>query len=262
MFAVVAGLSGQYAFDAVTKAFDRTGATIPPALAAVELTRETEQVLSAGPRMMNAATEEEVERLWKLATDDLKNVDRLVDRLRTAAIDPRALDGLSSDVLETADTLSRLKEAAIERVRAATRRDKLLNDTFSAYRDFGTAWSRSFADLQSQVLQLRTTLSLASSTQERRSAIDRFDLAVATLLSLEQIQREAGLAYEFVTRGASSSDDAHSAMCDPQRSDDNAGCNSNGVGHSRWRRFRRDGPSFTTCRLNALRAALPPSENA
>jgi adenylate cyclase len=42
MFTVVAGLSGHYAFNAVTQALDRTGATIPPALAAVELTRETE----------------------------------------------------------------------------------------------------------------------------------------------------------------------------------------------------------------------------
>ena len=37
-------------------------------------------------------------------------------------------------------------------------------------------------------------------------AIDRFDLAVATLLSLEQIQREASQAFEFVARGASIDD--------------------------------------------------------
>jgi hypothetical protein len=142
MFAVVAGLSGYYAFNAVTKALDRTGATIPPALAAVELTRESEQVLAAGPRMLNARTDDEVERIWTLATGDLKNVDSLVDQLRTATIDPRVLDGLSSNVLKLRDTLSQIKETAIERVRAATRREKLLNDTFSAYRDFGTAWSR------------------------------------------------------------------------------------------------------------------------
>ena len=157
MFSVVAGLSGHYAFNAVTKALDRTGATIPPALAAVELTRESEQVLAAGPRMLNARTDDEVERIWTLATGDLKNVDSLVDQLRTATIDPRVLDGLSSNVSKLRDTLSQIKETAIERVRAATRREKLINDTFSAYRDFGTAWSRNFAELQSQVLQLRTT---------------------------------------------------------------------------------------------------------
>ena len=37
-------------------------------------------------------------------------------------------------------------------------------------------------------------------------AIDRFELAVATLLSLEQIQREASQAFEFVARGASVDD--------------------------------------------------------
>jgi adenylate cyclase len=208
MFSVVAGLSGHYAFTAVTKALDRTGATIPPALAAVELTREREQILAAGPRMLSAKTAEEVERLWTLATSDLKNVDSLVDQLRTATIDPTALDELSSNVSRLRNTLSQFKEIAIERVRAATRRERLINDTFAAYRDFGTAWNRKFAELQSQVLQLRNTLSLASSAQERRSAIDRFDLAVATLLSLEQIQREAGLVYEYVTRGASIEDGA------------------------------------------------------
>jgi signal transduction histidine kinase/DNA-binding response OmpR family regulator len=104
------------------------------------------------------------------------------------------------------ETLSHLKETAIERARAATRREKLANDTFSTYRDFVTAWNRNFAELQSQVLQLRTALSLASTPQERRSAIDRFDRAVATLLSLEQIQREAAQAFEFITRGASIED--------------------------------------------------------
>ena len=207
MFSVVAGLTGHYAFNAVTKALDRTGATIPPALAAVELSRASEQVLSAGPRMLNAGTDAEIDRLWDLATDDLKNVDKLVDQLRTATVDPKALDGLSSNVVKLRGTLSQIKGTAIDRVRAATRRDKLLDDALSAHRDFGTAWNRKFAELQSKVLQLRTSLSLASSPQERRSAIDRFDLAVATLLSLEQVQREAGQAYEVATRGASLEDD-------------------------------------------------------
>jgi adenylate cyclase len=206
MFAVVAGLSGQYAFDAVTKAFDRTGATIPPALAAVELTRETEQVLSAGPRMMNAATEEEVEGLSRLAASDLSNVGRLVDQLRSATIDPKVLQDLLSNVARLRDNLAHLKTAAGERVQAANRRERLTIDTFAAYREFGTAWNRNFADLQGQVLQLRNSLSQASTPQERGVAIDRFELAVSTLLSLEQIQREAGLVFEFAARGASAQD--------------------------------------------------------
>jgi hypothetical protein len=62
MFAVVAGLSGRYAFTEFTKALDRTEATIPPALAAVELTRESEQVLAAGPRLLNVQTSNERSR--------------------------------------------------------------------------------------------------------------------------------------------------------------------------------------------------------
>ena len=89
MLTVVAGLSGHYAFNAVTKALNRTGATIPPALAAVELTRVTEQVLSSGPRMLDATSEDEVRQYSDKASSDLKTVTQLVDRIRNTAIDPR-----------------------------------------------------------------------------------------------------------------------------------------------------------------------------
>jgi len=79
MFTVVAGLSGHYAFNEVARALDRTGLTIPPALAAVELTRETDQVLSAGPRMLNARSEDEVRSFSGTASSTLKAVSRLVD---------------------------------------------------------------------------------------------------------------------------------------------------------------------------------------
>lgn len=206
MFAAVAGLSSYYSFNEVTKALDRTGATVPPALAAVELARESEQILSVGPRMLRSKSSEDVERLSQLALLDLENLVNRVEQLRTAAIERSVLNGLFSNVGKLRDNLTNLKVAAIERVEAATRREKLINDTFSAYSEFATAWNRNFVELQSQVLQLRNTLSLASTTQERRSAIDRFDLAVATLLSLEQVQREAGQAFESVTRGAAIDD--------------------------------------------------------
>lgn len=206
MFTVVAGLTGQYAFNAATKALDRTGAAIPPALSALELTRNTEEVLSAGPRMMSGASEEEVQRLSTEATSDLDNVARLVDQLRARANDPGALDGLLSKVSKLRDNLNNLRNAALERVQAANHREKLTTDMFAAYRDFGTAWNQHFGGLQGQVLQLRNSLSQASTPQERRVAIDRFELAVSTLLSLEEIQREAGQVFEFATRGASARD--------------------------------------------------------
>ena len=99
-----------------------------------------------------------------------------------------------------------LKATAIERVQATTRRETLTNEMFSAYRAFIGAWNQHFAELQSQVLQLRNSLSLASTPQERRVAIDRFDPSVSTLLSLEQIQREASQTFEFVAWGVAMDD--------------------------------------------------------
>jgi len=206
MFAVVSGLAGHYAFNTVTAGLDRTSATLPPALAAVELAGESDQVLSAGPRMMNARAEDEIERVFALASADLRSVRKTVDEFRNSAIDSKSLDELSSHVSRVSDNLALLRTTAIERVRATTRREALTNETFVAYRDFIRAWNRHFADLQGQVLQLRNSMSLASTPQERRVAIDRFDRAVSTLLSLEQIQREAAQAFEFVARGASMDD--------------------------------------------------------
>jgi adenylate cyclase len=206
MFAVVAGLSGRYAFTEFTKALDRTEATIPPALAAVELTRESEQVLAAGPRLLNVQTSNAVETLSAEATSDLENVRRLVAQLRTTSLESGALADFSSTILKLGDNLLQLKTISLERVNAASHREKLVSDTFDAYRQFGLAWNRQYAELQSQVLQLRNALNLASTPQERRSAIDHFDQAVATSLSLEQVQREAGLVFEFLTRATSVDD--------------------------------------------------------
>ena len=91
MFAVASGLAGHYAFNAVTAALDRTNATIPPALAAVELARQSEQVLSAGPRMMTARTEGEVEGLFTFASNDLAAVRKSVDEFRNNAINPQKI---------------------------------------------------------------------------------------------------------------------------------------------------------------------------
>jgi adenylate cyclase len=203
MFTVVAGLGGLYTFNEVVKVLNRTGATIPPALAAVELTRVTEQVLSSGPRMLDATSEDEVKRHSDTASSDLKTVSRLVDQLRTTAIDPDALDQLSSNVTTLSENLSKLKTVAIERVQSTNHRVKLRNDVFSAYGNFSIAWKQDFSNLQDKVLRLRNTLSLTAPSEDRRVAIDRFDLAVATLLSLEEIQREASEAFEFAVRGAS-----------------------------------------------------------
>jgi signal transduction histidine kinase/CheY-like chemotaxis protein/HAMP domain-containing protein len=206
MFTVAAGLTGHYTFNEVTRALDRTGATIPPALAAVELARETAEVLSAGPRMLNARNQGEVERLSKSAAGDLTAVRRLVDELRGTTVGPDVLDDLSSSVAKLGDNLSQLERAALERVRAASRKVKLTNEIFAAYTDFGSAWNRIFFDLQGQVLRLRNSLSLASTPEQRRVAIDRFELAVSTLLSLEQIQREASQVFETVAQGSSVDD--------------------------------------------------------
>jgi signal transduction histidine kinase len=56
------------------------------------------------------------------------------------------------------------------------------------------------------MLQLRNTIDVASNSQERRAAINLFELAAATLLSLEQIEREATFVFEFLTRAANTED--------------------------------------------------------
>jgi PAS domain S-box-containing protein len=203
MFAVVAGLTGQYAFNEVRKALDRTKGTIPPALAAVELARESEQVLAVGPRMLSARTDDEVKRRSMAASDGLVNIGRLVDELRATIVDPLDTERLTSYVTNLRSNLSQFEVVASERVRAAIRREKLVNDTFAAYHEFRTAWGQHYAELQGNVLQLRNKIDAASNSQERQAAINRFELAADTL---EQIEREASVVFEFLTRAANTED--------------------------------------------------------
>jgi PAS domain S-box-containing protein len=203
MFAVVAGLTGQYAFNEVRKALDRTKGTIPPALAAVELARESEQVLAVGPRMLSARTDDEVKRRSMAASDGLVNIGRLVDELRATIVDPLDTERLTSYVTNLRSNLSQFEVVASERVRAAIRREKLVNDTFAAHHEFRTAWGQHYAELQGNVLQLRNKIDAASNSQERQAAINRFELAADTL---EQIEREASVVFEFLTRAANTED--------------------------------------------------------
>jgi PAS domain S-box-containing protein len=70
-------------------------------------------------------------------------------------------------------------------------------------------WRPRFADLRTQVVRLqRAMTSAAAGAEERRTALDQFDQAMVALLALDQIQREAGNAFELISRAANASEPA------------------------------------------------------
>jgi signal transduction histidine kinase/CheY-like chemotaxis protein/HAMP domain-containing protein/putative methionine-R-sulfoxide reductase with GAF domain len=127
-------------------------------------------------------------------------------------------------VRSTSDVITQLNKnldlmwlAWSDGIAAAVQKKRAISETLAAYRQFGEIWRPRFADLRSQVLRLqRSMTSAASNPQEQRDALDRFDQAMVDLLSLDQIQREAGAAFELIIRAADASATAELDALEPQ----------------------------------------------
>jgi hypothetical protein len=222
LFVIAAGVAGLYALREVGQTLDRiTLKTVPAALDAHELSRKTEKIVAAGPALVNAADASEVEAVSSRASGQLVDASTTLAHLRAANLDAAALDEIGDVLANLGEHLSLMRSARLDGIAAADQKRQVIADTFAAYRQFGAIWQPRFADLHSQVLRLqRAMTSVDSAVQERRNAVDQFDQAMVDLLALDQIQREASIAFELIIRAADASEPAEidAATLQAQRS--------------------------------------------
>jgi PAS domain-containing protein len=210
LFVVIAAAAGLYALREVEQTLDRiTLKSVPVALDARELSRESEKIVGAGPALVNASDAAEVEALSSRASGQLVDTSTIVAHLRAADLDPGALDEIGDVMTRLEQNLSLMRSAALDAIAAAAQRHRAIGETLAAYRQFGSVWRPRFADLRTQVVRLqRAMTSAAAGAEERRAALDQFDQAMVALLALDQIQREAGNAFELISRAANASEPA------------------------------------------------------
>jgi adenylate cyclase len=200
LLVIIAAGAGLYAFSLSGAAFDQvTEESVPAAVAALDLSRQSEVIVAAGPALLNSGSAGEIKSLSKTARDQLMGASTLLAQLEKAQRDQTSLAEIRKVMLALEGNFSRLEATMIETVDAASRTRLTVKEAFDAYQDFSSIWGPRFNDLQTRITQLR---------QAKASADDFGELeeAMLALLSLQRIQHEAGVAFEQVIRNADTGD--------------------------------------------------------
>jgi adenylate cyclase len=218
LFVVVAAAAGLYALREVEESLDRiTLKTVPVALEARELSRKSEIIFGVGPALVNAGDANEIEELSSRASGQLVDVTTILAHLRAANLDPGALVEISYVTAQLGEDLSLIRSVGLDGIAAADQKRRAISETLAAYRQFGNIWRPRFADLNTQIVRLQRAMTSADvGPEERRAALDQFDQAMVALLALDQIQREAGNAFELISRAANASDTAEIVSLEAQ----------------------------------------------
>jgi signal transduction histidine kinase len=191
--------------------------TVPVALDARELWRKSEKIIGVGPALINASDAKEAEALSSRLRDELGDTSTILARLRDTSLDLGPLDEIGDMMTQLNKNLDLMWLAWSDGIAAADQKRRAISETLAAYRQFGNIWRPRFADLRSQVLRLKGAMTSAdSAAQERRTAVDQFDQAMVDLLSLDQIQREAGGAFELIIHAADVSEPTAIDTLEPQ----------------------------------------------
>jgi adenylate cyclase len=207
LFVIAAAAAGLYGLREVGQTLDRiTVETVPAVLGAHELSRNAQKILAAGPALANAADANEVEAVSSPASGQLVDASTTLSHLRAEQLDPVALREIGGVLAKFGEHLESIRSARLDAIAAVDQRKRVIADTFAAYRQFSAVWQPRFADLRSQVLGLeRAMTSPDAPAQQRRDAVDKFDQAMVDLLSLDQVRREAGVAFEMIMRATGAS---------------------------------------------------------
>jgi len=208
LFVVAAAAAGLYALREVEQTLDRiTLKTVPLALDARELWRKSEKIIGVGPALLNASDTEEAGALSSRLRDELADTSIILARLRDASPELGPLEEMGDVMTQLNKNLDLMWLAWSDGIAAADQKKRAISETLAAYRQFGNIWRPRFADLNTQIVRLRRAMTSAGAgPEERRAALDQFDQAMVSLLALDQIQREAGNAFEVISRASNASE--------------------------------------------------------
>ncbi len=203
-FAVIAAIVGNYAFYAIGNALhDMTEKSIPPAIVSLELAQRTERILAVGPTLLGVSSAEELVTATSALDQEFKEAAQLISELSSKGLSDKELTEIKTVFVQVTANFDALKAAVQKRIASADRKATLVRDAFDSYNQFRTIWTPRFEDLKRHILLLQRTLDATrSSPEERLAAFDRLNSALRDLTPLEQVQQEAGIAFEALLRAA------------------------------------------------------------
>jgi PAS domain S-box-containing protein len=138
-FAVLAAAAGTYAFRQVAQVLERiTEQRVPSALAALELSRQAERIVTAAPALLNAHSQEQLREVSSEITAEVDRLEALLGQVRGGAVDVAALAAMEPPVAGLRRNLAALDGLIAQRLDVSGRKDELLqrlsNTTVTAQR--------------------------------------------------------------------------------------------------------------------------------
>jgi len=203
LFVVVAAAGGLYAVGEVEQSLVRTRRTVPSALDARELLRKSEKIIRIGPTLASATSTTEVEALSTRLRDELDETSTILARLRDTSLDLDPLNEIEEVMIQLNKNLDLMWLAWSDGNDAAERNSRAVGAAFTAYRQFSNLWQPKFYELNTKLVRLQGVKTSADAgPEEKRAAADQFDKIAGTLLTLDQLVRNAGEAFELINRAA------------------------------------------------------------
>ncbi|HEX2137053.1 MAG TPA: response regulator [Microvirga sp.] len=138
-FAVLAAAAGTYAFRQLAQVLDRiTEQRVPSALAALELSRQAERIVTAAPALLAAHSQQQLRDASAQISAEVQRLEALLDRVRGGAVEAEALAAMEPPVDGLRRNLAALDGLVARRLDVSERRAELLqrlsNTTASAQR--------------------------------------------------------------------------------------------------------------------------------
>jgi signal transduction histidine kinase/DNA-binding response OmpR family regulator len=204
LFVIAAAAAGLYALRAVEESLRKiTVETVPPALAAAELSRDAESIVATASTVANATDAKEVDARSAETLNRLGSASNQLVVLSLAGLDVDMLDEIKGVFDELGDNVSDIQSATLARIGIEEKEKALVDDVLSARHQLSQELAPKLARLHGDVAQLRRIIaSPATAFDARRTALDRLDKAIAAVATLERIQSEAGTAFELLIRAS------------------------------------------------------------
>jgi signal transduction histidine kinase len=207
-FAILAAVAGLVAFVVARRALDDMTATrLPETLGAMEMMRHSERLVATGPALLNAANADAILAVAATKNAQLLSIRRELAQLKARDDESPMVREIEDAIEGLATNLGEIETAAMRRDEAASQRNAILRNAFSASQQFAKIWSVRFEDLQKKVVELqRATAARQVDSGKSAATIDKLDETMQAILPLDQLQRRTSDSFQLLVGGAETTD--------------------------------------------------------
>ena len=207
-FAILAAVAGLVAFVVARRALDDMTATrFPETLGAMEMMRHSERLVATGPALLNAVNRAAILAVMATKNTQLLSIREDLAQLKARDDESPMVREIEATIESLATNLDEIETAVMRRNEAASHRNAILRNAFSASQQFAKIWSVRFEDLQKKVVELqRATAARQPDTGKNAATIDKLDETMQAILPLDQLQRRTSDSFQLLVGGAETTD--------------------------------------------------------